>query len=239
MSRRQWRRLAGGLLAVVLGGCAAASPSSTLKVPGLVKLHALVLQPPRYTSSSLSVALTGARWKLSNGKALTPTAGDTTFSFQSLDNAVVGFRIPTTAPTWYEYAVLHHAKGRWSWTGAADMPWTGPYDSSSRGVSLPFTPFLRSALTPAATSHETFWIFEHRAQAIIVIRQPEYPTSMADYHRIGSTNVYWRREASATVVVGISVGEFITVAGPFSERTLLRVFNSLPLPSSGLFPFSS
>lgn len=239
MSRRQGLWLAGGLLAVFLGGCAAAPPSSSPNLPGLVKLHALVMQPPRHTSSSLSVALTGARWRLSNGKTLTPTAEDTTFSFQSLDNAVVGFRIPTTTPPWYEYAVLHYAKGRWSLTGAADMPWTGPYDSGSRGVFLPFGPFLQSALTPAATSQETLWIFEHRARAIIVIRQPEYPASMAGYHRIGSTNVYWRREASATVVVGISVGEYITVAGPFAERTLLRVFHSLPLPSSGLFPFSS
>lgn len=230
-----------GLLAAFLGGCAAVPVAAHLPThrASPIGLHALALHKPRRTSSYLAAALTGARWELSNGKTVTPAGSDATFSFEALGNAVVGFRIPTTVPAWYEYAILHRGNTFWTWSGAADMPWVRPYDSRSRGIALPFSPFVSETLTPFITPQDTFWIFEDKQRAVVVIRQPEFSTAMAGYHQIGTTGVYWRREASATVVVGISTGYFITVAGPFSEATLVKMFRSLPLPSSGLFPFSS
>lgn len=225
---------------MIVGGCsptAVHTPHSATAVRVGIKAITIRRVPP--SLDFMAAAIAGGQWTLTTGRDIAPQTKDLTLSFEALGYGVAGFRVPMTNPPWFEYTILGQVGGSWRWVGVVDAPWQPPYHRHDRGLRLPFKGYLAAESHPGSSRRVTVWLFEHRHQAIVLVRQPQYATSLPGYQQIKGTSIYIRTGPGATVLSALDQGWWVTVAGRFAPSVLLRVYRSLASPNAGLFPYSS
>jgi|GEM_PF-5766722 len=198
---------------------------------------------PNSSDSPMTVVAKGLQYKLSNGTMVSSSRKDTKWAFSLDDHSVVIASVPETSPEEYSLVTLLNKSGKWVMAGIAN-PSSNFTRNTLRGIDLPNGEYaIASPLPFGGTAEGQVWYFSNKNKVIVIAKYPRTPFSMPKGTKHVSVHgsdawVMTKKPNAVTFAFTLDEGNVVLVGGDVNEKQAIAILKSLPLTTSGTFPFS-
>jgi hypothetical protein len=202
---------------------------------------------PNSSDSPMTVVSKGLQYKLSNAKVVSSSTKDMKWDF-SLDNhSIVAASVPETSPKEYSLVTLLNNGGKWAIAGITNPSSVPPSNftrNTLRGIDLPNGKYETMSQLPFGGSAKGLvWYFSNKNRVIVIAKYPRTPFSMpkgAKQVTVHGSDAWVMTEKpnAITFASTLDEGNVVLVGGDVNEKQAIAILKSLPLASSGTFPFS-
>ncbi|QQE78913.1 hypothetical protein [Alicyclobacillus sp. SO9] len=205
-------------------------------------------EDPHSSDAPMTVVAKGLQYKLSNAKMVSSTSKDMKWAFSLAHHSIVAASVPDTSPKEYSLVTLLHNSGKWAIAGITNPSSVPPSNftrDSLRGIDLPHGEYATMSPLPfGGTAKGQVWYFSNKNKVIVIAKYLRTPFSMpkgAKQVSVHGSNawVITKKQNAVTFAFTLDEGNVVLVGGDVNEKQAIAILKSLPLASSGTFPFSA